>query len=205
MRTKFKQWAVDFLNEHPEIVIEKINKEDPFFLSNLCVEIGSGKGDFIVGMAQKYPEKHFLAIEKVKTIAGMMSKKIFDLEINNIRVFANDTELIFDQLNEGQIENIFLNFSDPWPKKKHAKRRLTFHTFLDKYYLLLEQGGYIYFKTDNDGLYEFTLEEISSSKFELVSNEENYELDENKDVMTEYERKYRKVGKKIHRIVLLKR
>lgn len=205
MRTKYKQWAVDLLVEHPEIVKEKIDLKDEFFAKgNLFVEFGSGKGDFIVNTALRHPENKYLAVEKVRTVAGFLTRKLLDSKVENVRVFANDVTLLFDQLPDNYFEGIFINFCDPWPKKKHAKRRLTFHTFLDQYYRLLKDGGYLYFKSDNDGLYEFTLEEIESSKFKLISSEEDYKFDESIDVLTEYESKFRKLGNKIHRIVLQK-
>lgn len=204
MRTKYKQWAVDFLDEHPEIVIEKINLDDCFFAKPIFIEIGSGKGDFIVGTALKHPENNYLAVEKVKTVSGMMSKKIVDNDVKNIRVFANDAQFLFEQIPENFVNGIFLNFVDPWPKKKHAKRRLTFHTFLEQYYKILKPGAKLIFKSDNDGLYAFTLEEIDQTKFKLITNEEDYKFDEENDVMTEYENKFRSLGQKIHRIILIK-
>lgn len=205
MRTKYKQWAVDYLGEHPEIVIEKIDSNDDFIKAqNLFVEIGSGKGGFIATMAEKNPGIHYLAVERVRTVAGMMVKKIADNNIKNVRVFPNDIGLLFDQLPDGIFKGIYLNFVDPWPKKRHAKRRLTFHTYLEQYYRLLSDRGRIYFKSDNDGLYEFTLEEIPITKFKLVSSENDYQFDGSIDALTEYESKFREKGQKIHRIVIEK-
>ena len=98
MRTKYKQWAVDYLSEHPEIVIEKIDSNDDFIKAeNLFVEIGSGKGGFIATMAEKNPGIHYLAVERVRTVAGMMAKKIADNNIKNVRVFPNDICLLFQR------------------------------------------------------------------------------------------------------------
>lgn len=205
MRTKFKQWAVDFLDEHPEFVIDKIDLNNDFFKDkNISIEVGSGKGDFICAMAKRHPENNYLAVERVRTVAGMMAKKIFEQEIENIRVFPNDAKIIFDAIEEEYCSTIYLNFVDPWPKKKHAKRRLTFITFLENYYRLLKTDGLLIFKSDNDGLYEFTLEELEKTKFTIISNDENYIFDESNDEMTEYERKFRNVGKSIHRIICKK-
>lgn len=204
MRTKYKQWAVDYLVEHPEITLTKVDINEPFFKKPLCLEIGSGKGDFILNFSKLHPEFSFIGVERVETVAGMMAKKLVDEKINNVLVFPYDAKIIFEELPENYAEAIYLNFVDPWPKKKHAKRRLTFHTFLEQYYRVLKEGGYLYFKSDNDGLYEFTLEEIKNSQFELVSNEIDYKFDETNDAMTEYERKFRDLGQPIHRIVIRK-
>ena len=91
-----------------------------------------------------------------------------------------------------------------WPKKKHEKRRLTFITFLEQYYRILRKGGRLYFKSDNDDLYLYTREEIKLTKFKVISDEENYEFDSENDYITEYENKFRSVGKSIHRIILEK-
>lgn len=205
MRTKFKQWAVDYLGEHPELVLEKIDFADEFFSkSKLAFEIGSGKGDFIVNIAKKNPDVHYLAIEKVKTVAGMMAKKIVDEQVSNVKVFANDASIIFNEIKDNFVDIIYLNFVDPWPKKKHAKRRLTFITFLNQYYRILKDDGLLIFKSDNDGLFEFSKEEINKTKFKVVAVEENYIFDEQNDVMTEYETKFRNLNQNIHRLILKK-
>ena len=205
MRTKFKQWAVDYLGEHPELVLEKIDFADEFFSkSKLAFEIGSGKGDFIVNIAKKNPDIHYLAIEKVKTVAGMMAKKIVDEQVSNVKVFANDASIIFNEIKDNFVDIIYLNFVDPWPKKKHAKRRLTFITFLNQYYRILKDDGLLIFKSDNDGLFEFSKEEITKTKFKMVAVEENYIFDEQNDVMTEYETKFRNLNQNIHRLILKK-
>lgn len=205
MRTKFKQWAVDYLVEHPELVLEKVDFNDEFFTGKkIALEIGSGKGDFIVNIAKKNPDTNYLAIEKVKTVAGMMSKKIVDEQVPNIKVFADDVNILFDGLKNNSIDIIYLNFVDPWPKKKHAKRRLTFITFLKQYYRILKPEGLLIFKSDNDGLFEYSLEEISNTEFKQISVDKDYVFDEKNDVMTEYERKFRNLGKNINRFIYRK-
>lgn len=205
MRTKYKQWAVDYVDEHPEMALPKVDLKDKFFTEkNVCFEIGSGKGDFIAAMSLAHPEFNFLAIERVKTVAGMMAKKLVDQGNENVKVFPWNAELIFDEISEGFVYAIYLNFSDPWPKKKHAKRRLTYITFLEQYYRILRKGGRLYFKSDNDSLYEFTKEELAKTKFKIISDEEDYKFDEETDYITEYENKFRSTGKSIHRIILEK-
>lgn len=205
MRTKYKQWAVDYLDEHPEIVLNNIDINSPFFTSKEVIfEIGSGKGDFIAAFSEANLNYNFLAIERVKTVAGMMAKKLVDQESKNVLVFPYNAEVIFDQIKDGFVKSIYLNFVDPWPKKRHEKRRLTYIKFLEQYYRILKKGGYLYFKTDNDGLYEFTQEEFKKTKFKIVKDEEDYKFDEKSDAMTEYENKFRSLGQKIHRIIVKK-
>ncbi|MCQ3034829.1 MAG: tRNA (guanosine(46)-N7)-methyltransferase TrmB [Bacilli bacterium] len=203
MRNKYKQWAVDYLVEHPEIILMKENLDSIFVGKPVCFEIGAGKGDFAIGMALKNPDKQFVAVEKVKTVAGIAAKKIQDLAVPNVLVYPCDIEELFESLKDESVDTLYLNFSDPWPKKRHAKRRLTYHTFLERYYRILKKGGELIFKSDNDSLYAFTLEEIQESKFKLISNDDNYQLLET-DVPTEYELKFRAKGKNINRIVLRK-
>ena len=169
MRTKFKPWAVSYLKEHQEIILDDIEKNQRFFAKEIYIEIGSGKGDFILGMSRLYPDINFIAIEKVESVAGVMAKKIVDNDIKNVLIYPGDIVNLFSSLKDKSIGKIFLNFSDPWPKKKHAKRRLTFIKFLNKYYRLLKDDGELIFKSDNDGLYEFSLEEIKLSKFNSLN------------------------------------
>lgn len=205
MRTKYRQWAVDYLSLHPEVVLEKVDFSDTFFKNKpLRMEIGSGKGDFIVTMAKKNPNINYLAVEKVRTVAGMMAKKIVEEEIPNVKVFANDIYFIFDEIGDNSVDEIYLNFVDPWPKKRHEKRRLTYINFLNHYYRILKPGGKLIFKSDNDGLFEFSNEELKKTKFKILLSEDKYDFDESNDAMTEYETKFRNKGQNIHRIIVKK-
>ena len=204
MRGRHKAWAVPYLEEHPEICLREIDANDPFFASEkLYLEIGIGKGDFIVGMSKKL-EGNFLGLERERSIIGMAAKKIEAESLPNVKVMAEDFDFVYEQLLKLRFDVIFLNFSDPWPKKRHAKRRLTTSNRLRAMGALLKEGGRILIKTDNDILYAFTMEEIPSCGLELVSATDHYEFDEAKDVMSEYERNFRGQGKNIHRIELLK-
>ena len=205
MRTKYKQWAVDYVDEHPEMALAKFDINDKFFQEKPVIfEVGSGKGDFIAAISLAHPEYNYLAIERVKTVAGIMCKKLVEQGNQNVRVFPWNVELLFEEIKEGFVHSIYVNHADPWPKARHEKRRLTFITFLEQYYRILRKGGRLYFKTDNDGLYEYTKEEIKLTKFKIVSDEENYQFDPETDFITEYENKFRSVGKSIHRIILEK-
>ena len=204
MRGRHKAWAAPFMAEHNDIVREKLDPQDPFFsVRPLYLEIGIGKGDFIVGMAARFPG-NYLGLEKEVSIAGMAAKKVVGSGLSNILLRCGDFDVVYEEIASLRFDGIYLNFSDPWPKKKHTKRRLTAKPRLDKMYDLLVPGGFIAIKTDNDGLYEFTLEEIEKTKFKMRLNLEDYPLDEVNDVQTEYERNFRSIGQKIHRIELVK-
>ena len=187
------------------MALAKFDINDKFFQEKPVIfEVGSGKGDFIAAISLAHPEYNYLGIERVKTVAGIMCKKLVEQGNENVRVFPWNVELLFEEIKEGFVHSIYVNHADPWPKARHEKRRLTFITFLEQYYRILRKGGRLYFKTDNDGLYEYTKEEIKLTKFKIVSDEENYQFDSETDFITEYENKFRSVGKSIHRIILEK-
>ena len=204
MRTKFKQWAVDYLDEHPEVVIEKFDFNLSFFKQKLNIEIGSGKGDFIVALSPKRKCENFIAVERVRTVAGIMCKKIVESKIENVRIFPNDFQLVIDSIPNESFDNIYLNFVDPWPKKRHEKRRLTYPKFLEQYYRILKKDGHLIFKSDNDGLYKYSVEQFEASKFKVLLKEFDYKSDLENDAVTEYEAKFRSRNQKIHRIIVTK-
>lgn len=202
MRTKYKSWAKPFIDEHKDVMLDILdvsNKTTP-----LNIEIGSGKGKFLTEMAKKYPEKQFIGVEMNVTCAGITAKKIVDEEITNAKlVFANAMDVITN-LKDDSVNTIYLNFSDPWPKKRHTKRRLTSIKFLNEYYRILSPNGRIVFKTDNDSLFAFTLEEILQTPFKVIISETNYDGLDNNDAQTEYEISFRNKNKNINRLVLEK-
>lgn len=202
MRVKYKPWAVQYLVDHPEVAKEKFDPNDDFFKApKIALEIGSGKGDFILTLAKRNPDTHYVSVEVIRSVAGVLAKKIVDNKMDNILLYPIDIEFLFEAIPDGFFDVIYLNFSDPWPKKKHAKRRLTFHKFLDQYHRLLKDNGKVIFKTDNTGLYEFSMEEFKNSKFINISFIDDYVFDETNDAMTEYETKFRAEGKIIHKII----
>lgn len=202
MRVKYKPWAVQYLVDHPEVAKEKFDPNDDFFKApKIALEIGSGKGDFILTLAKRNPDTHYVSVEVIRSVAGVLTKKIVDNKMDNILLYPVDVEFLFEAIPDGFFDVIYLNFSDPWPKKKHAKRRLTFHKFLDQYHRLLKENGKVIFKTDNTGLYEFSMEEFKNSKFINISFIDDYVFDEANDAMTEYETKFRAEGKVIHKII----
>lgn len=205
MRTKFKKWAVCYLDESKNVlklddfnsILEYLNKK------NIYLEIGPGKGQFILGLAKDNPNNNYLLIEINKTIAGICIKNIDDNEINNIKLIPDDFFKLANSLPNNIIEGIYLNFSDPWPKSRHAKRRLTHPNFLKEYYRILKKDGLIYFKTDNYDFYLYSKESFLNEKFKVIKDETNYNLSSD-DYLTEFEEKYIKENKSIFRLILKK-
>lgn len=201
MRTRYKPWAIKLLNDHPELQLSEENISDFFSLhEHIELEIGSGKGDFIVTKAQLYPDKTFITIEKVPTVSGILLQKVIENDIKNVVHYSNDIRKLFPYLPTKSIDAIYLNFSDPWPKKKHDKRRLTYIDFLKEYERILKDDGHIYFQSDNQGLYEFTKEQLALSNFKHV-REFDAPLD---DAQSEYEKKFIALGNKIYRLDIYK-
>ena len=184
MRTKFKAWAEPYINEHQEVSLsdDEIKKLDNFYL-----EIGSGKGDFLVKMATSHPDLFFLGIEKNVTCAGFSFKKLVESKLENAKLVWQDATNITPLLKDGSVKTIFLNFSDPWPKKRHHKRRLTSESFLKEYQRILKDDGLIVFKTDNSDLFAFSLETFQQNGFEIIEMKDNYLGDDSFDEKTEYE------------------
>lgn len=206
MRARHKAWAAPYLEEHPELVISEISSQDEFFKGDLSLEIGSGKGDFLSSLASRHPDKKFLALERDVSICGIFAKKVLAADLHNIRLICGDFDIAKEMLSGLRFSTIYLNFSDPWPKKRHEKRRLTAEKRLREYLAFLTEGGELRFKSDNDILYSFTREELAKvSEFEVLIDEPDYAFDSENDAMSEYERNFREQGKPIHRIIAKKK
>lgn len=205
MRGRFKKWAPSYLENEAGFAIKTIEKEDSFWDSSICLEIGSGKGDFIIGMASKHPDIHYLGLERDVSVCGLMAKKIAATELSNVRISNSDFDFFEEELSKLSFDKIYLNFSDPWPKKRHEKRRLTTKGRIEKMASLLKEGGELLIKTDNDNLYEFTKEEMPTDIFENIYDSFDYQFDEENDCMSEYERNFRSQGKSVHRLVYRKK
>ena len=201
MRTKFKAWAEPFLNEHKEVMIES---KDLSSRQDFVLEIGSGKGQFLLLMAQKFPNKEFIGIEKNVTCCGFTAKKLVENNITNAKLVFDDAERAIINLKEDSVDTLFLNFSDPWPKKRHSKRRLTSERFLLNYFRILKKGGKLIMKTDNEDLFDYSIEMFSLSQFKLISSTKNYDGKDEFDAISEYEQNFRNEGINIKRMVLEK-
>lgn len=198
MRTKNKPWAKPYLEEHSDY---SLSDEDLSSLDNFYLEIGSGKGDFIVQMAEKFPNRYFLGIEKNFTCAAISLKKIVTKELKNVKFLCKDATEIMKLFKDRSVNIIYLNFSDPWPKKRHAKRRLTSVSFLDEYKRVLKSDGKIIFKTDNTEMFDYSLEMFKSAGFNIPFYTYDYQLDSD-DALTEYENKFRLAGVAIKKVVV---
>ena len=170
----------------------------------ICVEIGMGKGDFIIENAIRYKDINFIGIEKYDSVLVRAIEKCDLLELSNIyfiREDAMEIEKIFDL----EIDKIYLNFSDPWPKERHAKRRLTSPVFLSKYDQIFKNSKIIQMKTDNRKLFEYSLKSLVENGYKIDEiNLDLYEDNIEDNVPTEYETKFVRIGKKIYRGVFRK-
>ena len=173
------------------------------------IEIGMGKGKFIVENAIKFPDINFIGIEKYSSVMLRAVQKLDNVEeIKNLRLICIDAKELAEVFDNQEVNKIFLNFSDPWPKDRHAKRRLTSKEFLNLYTNILVNNGVLEFKTDNKILFEFSVEEYKESKWILNSISDNLHQDEdmNKDnIMTEYEQKFSEKGNPIYKLIIRKR
>ena len=209
MRVRFNKEANEILNSsniylNEEDAKRNIGKWKNVFKNgnDIYLEIGIGKGDFIVGMAKKYPNINFIGIEKNETILAIALNKIVSEGLKNIIVISNNADKLKEVFEENEIDKIFLNFSDPWPKKKHIKRRLTYSSFLDIYENILKEDCIIEFKTDNQILFEFTIMEICNTNRKIEYISLNLHLTDCTDnIMTEYERKFSQKGNRIYKLV----
>ena len=178
------RWKALFSNENP-----------------IHLEIGCGKGKFITEMASAHPEINFIAIERVENIIVLAMEKVKVLELPNVRFLSVDAHHLTEYFAEGEIDRIYLNFSDPWPKKRHIKRRLTSSTFLPLYRAILSPDGVIWMKTDNRDLFDYSIQSFEENNFTLSNV--CYDLHKSDfpgNIMTEYEQNFSSKGFPIHRL-----
>lgn len=168
------------------------------------IEIGMGKGKFITQLAMENPDINYVGIEKYSSVLIRALEKCEGIEINNLKFIRMEAEYICDVFEEGEVDKVYLNFSDPWPKDRHAKRRLTSKQFFERYDVILKKDGVVEFKTDNDLLFQFSLEQVPEAGWIL----DKYTWDLHNDaemvvgnVMTEYESKFSAMGNHIHKLI----
>lgn len=180
--------------------------EDLFNNNNdICLEIGMGKGNFLLGMCLNHPDINYIGVEKYSSVICSAIKKINEYELDNLKILNIDI-MDIPQYLYGKIKTIYLNFSDPWPKKRNTKRRLTSENFLKLYDNLFKDEKHIILKTDNNDFYEFSKESLLSYGYKIIN--ETYDL-HNSDITdspkTEYEEKFSSQGVKIKYIEVIKK
>lgn len=206
MRQRNKAWADEFLKENTDLILHhpsqykgKWHTEVFKNTRPIHVEIGTGKGQFLVNMAEKHPEVNFIGIELAKSVVVTAAQKVLASEQENIYLIQENAHHLPDIFSQGEVDAIFLNFSDPWPKKRHEKRRLTSGTFLNKYSDILKKEGKLMMKTDNPAFFEYSL--VRFSQLGMILDEVNMNLNDDScpdRVMTEYEERFTNQGKAIY-------
>lgn len=207
MRLRRKPWAPQLIADNPQWILvnptdmagnwqSRFAKQQPLY-----IEVGSGKGKFITEMAQKHPENNYVAVEIQESAIAMVLKKQVELQLSNLQLLLGDGAALTHFFAPNEVSGIFLNFSDPWPKTRHEKRRLTYRTFLAQYQTIIKPTGQLVFKTDNRGLFEYSL--VSMNNFNMLFDEVSLDLhtlNDPENVETEYEEKFSKMGQPIYRL-----
>ncbi|MDN5013379.1 tRNA (guanosine(46)-N7)-methyltransferase TrmB [Streptococcus sp. SN3] len=207
MRVRNRKGATELLEAHPQYVIlnpadakgrwqEIFGNDHP-----IHVEVGSGKGAFVSGMAKANPEINYIGIDIQKSVLSYALDKVLATGVPNIKLLWVDGSDLTDYFEDGEIDRLYLNFSDPWPKKRHEKRRLTYQSFLATYQQILPENGEIHFKTDNRGLFEYSLVSFSQYGMKLKGVWLDLHASDFEDnVLTEYEQKFANKGQVIYRV-----
>ncbi|MEH7331535.1 tRNA (guanosine(46)-N7)-methyltransferase TrmB [Neobacillus drentensis] len=206
MRLRNKPWAKDKIEQHPQYIVadpelykgkwhEVFGNEQP-----LHIEVGTGKGRFITEMAKANPEINYMGIELYNSVIVAALDRLIVADLPNLRLLNVNAADLEKYFAKNDVDRVYLNFSDPWPKVRHEKRRLTYKDFLKLYEDIMVDGGEIHFKTDNQGLFEYSL--MSFSEYGLLLK--YLSLDFHKsgyegNIMTEYEEKFSELGNRIYR------
>lgn len=201
MRLRFKPNAIPEMKENDRIFFyprdmkgkwhEVFENDNPIYL-----EIGAGKGDFIIENAKQNPDINFIALEMNTNAFVIASRKIVDEELTNVIGLVDYAEELTETFDEGEIDHIYINFSTPWPKTKHHKRRLSHERFLERYKKIIKKQGIIEQKTDDLPFFEDSLNYYKDFGLEVLKAE--YDLPEEKSIVTEYEKKWRERNKPIY-------
>lgn len=175
------------------------------------IEIGMGKGQFLLSLAKQNPQINYVGIERYSSVLLRALEKLDTEEfqtLQNVRFICMNAYDLPEVFELGEVAKIYLNFSDPWPKARHARRRLTSTQFLTQYEKVLKQDGTVEFKTDNRGLFEFSLEQVEEAEWDLLASTFDLHHDEAMNagnIMTEYEEKFSGMGNPIHKLIARQR
>ncbi|MFU1840987.1 tRNA (guanosine(46)-N7)-methyltransferase TrmB [Enterococcus faecium] len=207
MRVRNRPGAAEMLAAHPNFVISDPTlwkgKWNELFENDhpIHIEIGMGKGQFITGMAKAHPEINYIGVEMQVSVVSIALDKLIEQPLPNLKLLHVDGSALTEYFADSEVDQIYLNFSDPWPKKRHEKRRLTYKTFLAVDEQILRPNGEIHFKTDNQGLFEYSL--ASFSQYGMILKQVWLDLHQSQfegNIMTEYEEKFSSKGQRIYRI-----
>ena len=199
MRLRKRKWVDPLINSDKTYIIDNAFSFDDFVL-----EIGMGMGDFIIDSALANPSIQYIGLEKDRTCVGKVIRRLQDSNINNLKILLADASHLSEIIKNNTVSHIYLHFSDPWPKKHHHKRRLTYPTFLKMYDDILKENGLITFKTDNVLLFNDTLEYANESNFKVIESDRNYHKISREEPLTSYERKFKDQGIPINYLLLRK-
>lgn len=207
MRVRNRPGAAEMLAAHPNFVISDPTlwkgKWNELFGNDhpIHIEIGMGKGQFITGMAKAHPEINYIGVEMQVSVVSIALDKLIEQPLPNLKLLHVDGSALTEYFDDSEVDQIYLNFSDPWPKKRHEKRRLTYKTFLAVDEQILRPNGEIHFKTDNQGLFEYSL--ASFSQYGMILKQVWLDLHQSQfegNIMTEYEEKFSSKGQRIYRV-----
>ncbi|WP_127850149.1 tRNA (guanosine(46)-N7)-methyltransferase TrmB [Lacticaseibacillus hulanensis] len=209
MRLRNKSWAKPLIEAHPDMItvtpLGMQGKWQERFAQNqpLMLEVGSGKGKFITEMAAAHPELNFIALELQEVAIAYVLRKQVELELPNLQLILGDGANLTEYFAPAEVTGVYLNFSDPWPKTRHEKRRLTYKSFLDQYKAIMHKDGVLQFKTDNQGLFEYSLVSMNNygMKFDMVSLDLHNDARVVDNIETEYEHKFSSRGGRIYQLV----
>jgi tRNA (guanine-N7-)-methyltransferase len=208
MRLRYVENAYEMIDKNPRLLQkpeqykgcwQTLFKE----IQPLRVEFGGGKGSFIIDTAEKDLKSNYLTFERNAKVVCKSLPKLEDINHDNFYIVCADVTDVCGIFEENSVDRIYLNFSDPWPKDRHAKRRLTHDTFLKKYEKILQSGGELHFKTDNDGLFEYSVQafERQGWTLKILTRDLHHSDHLEGNVMTEYEEKFSSLGKNINKLI----
>ena len=169
------------------------------------IEVGMGKGKFMMGMAKAHPDVNYIGIEMYSSVLYRAVQKLELEPLDNLKYLLLDAKDIANVFDKGEVDRIYLNFSDPWPKDRHAKRRLPSRQFLARFDQILKEGGVIEFKTDNKDLFTFAEEEVEPAGWKILEITYDLHNDEKMvegNIMTEYEEKFSSMGNPIYKYII---
>ena len=202
MRLRRKAWA------RPELLESDLFIEDPREFkgrwneifnneNDICLELGCGKGRFMENIADENPDKNFVAVDLKNEVLVYVKRKCENLNLNNVRILSFDINYIDEVFEKGEISDIYLNFSTPWPKSRHNKRRLTLPRFLQKYIEIMKEDSKIILKTDHENFFLDSIEYLEGNDFEIIYKTFDLHSENIKNIMTEYEEKFMNKGMRI--------